>query len=41
MKKLDRIIQQEDDAELYREFEKRQVPERNFIYQTFFGGRFG
>lgn len=29
-----------DDAELYREFEQRHVPERNFIYQTFFGGRF-
>lgn len=29
-----------DDAELYREFEKRQVPEREFIYQTFLGGRF-
>ena len=28
-----------DDAELYREFETRQVPEREFIYRTFFGGR--
>ena len=41
MKKLDRIIHQADDAELYREFEKWQVPERDFIYQTFFGERFG
>jgi putative phosphoesterase len=29
-----------DDIELYCEFEKRQVPERKFIYQAFFGGRF-
>jgi putative phosphoesterase len=29
-----------DDTDLYRQFEKRQVPERGFIYQTFFGGRF-
>jgi putative phosphoesterase len=29
-----------DDADLHREFEKRQVPERDFIYQVFFGGRF-
>jgi predicted phosphodiesterase len=29
-----------DDAELYHEFEQRHVPERKFIYQTFFGGRF-
>jgi predicted phosphodiesterase len=29
-----------DDAELYRDFEQRRVPEREFIYQTFFGGRF-
>jgi putative phosphoesterase len=29
-----------EDTDLYREFEKRQVPERDFIYQVFFGGRF-
>ena len=29
-----------DDEDLYREFEKRHVPEREFIYQVFFGGRF-
>ena len=29
-----------DDVDLHREFEKRQVPERDFIYQVFFGGRF-
>ncbi len=29
-----------DDLPLFREFEKRQVPERDFIYQIFFGGRF-
>jgi predicted phosphodiesterase len=29
-----------DDAPLYRAFEARAVPERTFIYQAFFGGRF-
>ncbi|MCA9966942.1 MAG: metallophosphoesterase family protein [Anaerolineales bacterium] len=30
-----------DDRELYHTFEKRQVPERNFLYRVFYGGRFG
>lgn len=30
-----------DDQELYEAFEKRNVPERDFIYRAFFGGRFG
>ena len=30
-----------DDCELFETFERRDVPERIFIYQTFFGGRFG
>ena len=30
-----------DDAPLYRAFEERRVPEREFIYTAFFGGRFG
>jgi predicted phosphodiesterase len=30
-----------DDTELWQAFERRRVPERHFIYQTFFGGRFG
>lgn len=29
-----------DDTVLYAEFERREVPERKFIYQAFFGGRF-
>jgi len=29
-----------DDVELYESFERRNVPERHFIHQTFFGGRF-
>jgi predicted phosphodiesterase len=29
-----------NDAELYQAFEKSQLPERNFIYKIFFGGRF-
>ncbi len=29
-----------DDAELYKKFEERNVPDRKFIYKTFFGGRF-
>ncbi len=29
-----------DDKALYRTFEQRRVPERAFIYQAFFGGRF-
>jgi predicted phosphodiesterase len=29
-----------DDGELHAAFEDRQVPERGFIYRTFFGGRF-
>jgi len=29
-----------DDTELFREFERREVPERKFIYKAFFGGRF-
>jgi putative phosphoesterase len=29
-----------DDAELYKAFESRQVPERNFLYQAFYAGRF-
>jgi len=28
-----------DDAELLKTFERRGVPEREFIYRTFFGGR--
>jgi predicted phosphodiesterase len=28
-----------DDTELFKEFEKRKVPEREFIYQAFFGRR--
>lgn len=30
-----------DDKELHRAFEERKVPEREFIYRVFFGGRFG
>lgn len=30
-----------DDAALFAAFEGRRVPERAFIYQAFFGGRFG
>lgn len=30
-----------DDDWLYHTFEERAVPERDFIYQVFFGGRFG
>jgi predicted phosphodiesterase len=30
-----------DDKELFRTFEDRNVPEREFIYKAFFGGRFG
>jgi predicted phosphodiesterase len=30
-----------DDKELYEAFEDREVPERDFIYKVFFGGRFG
>lgn len=30
-----------DDKELYDVFEGRDVPEREFIYKVFFGGRFG
>lgn len=30
-----------DDAGLFRAFERRDVPERAFIYRAFFGGRFG
>jgi hypothetical protein len=29
------------DAELFRAFEQREVPEREFIYRAFFGGRSG
>ncbi|MBN1966276.1 MAG: metallophosphoesterase family protein [Anaerolineae bacterium] len=29
-----------DDTPLYRAFEQRAVPEREFIYRAFFGGRF-
>jgi putative phosphoesterase len=29
-----------DDAELYAAFEERNVPDREFIYEVFFGGRF-
>lgn len=29
-----------DDAGLYDAFERRQVPERKFLYQAFYGGRF-
>ncbi len=29
-----------DDAGLFRAFEERQVPDRELIYRTFFGGRF-
>ena len=29
-----------DDAGLLNTFEERQVPDRNFIYRAFFGGRF-
>lgn len=29
-----------DDAGLFRDFEQRQVPERQFIYRVFLGGRF-
>lgn len=29
-----------DDKELYEAFEDRNVPERDFIYKAFFGGRF-
>ncbi len=29
-----------DDTALFKEFERREVPERFFIYQAFFGGRF-
>jgi predicted phosphodiesterase len=30
-----------DDRDLARAFEQRAVPERGFLYQAFFGGRFG
>ncbi|HLO15348.1 MAG TPA: metallophosphoesterase family protein [Anaerolineales bacterium] len=30
-----------DDKELYEAFEDRKVPEKEFIYKVFFGGRFG
>jgi putative phosphoesterase len=30
-----------EDKELYEAFEDRKVPEREFIYKVFFGGRFG
>jgi hypothetical protein len=30
-----------DDSMLHTAFEQRDVPERAFIYQAFFGGRFG
>ncbi len=30
-----------DDKELFEAFEDRKVPERDFIYKVFFGGRFG
>jgi putative phosphoesterase len=30
-----------DDRDLFGAFESRNVPEREFIYKTFFGGRFG
>lgn len=30
-----------DDHALYHAFEERAVPERAFLYQAFFGGRFG
>ncbi|MHA1733971.1 MAG: metallophosphoesterase family protein [Promethearchaeota archaeon] len=29
-----------DDTTVFRDFEERGVPERNFIYSAFFGGRF-
>ena len=29
-----------DDTELYRAFEQRKVPEREFIYRAFYGNRF-
>ena len=29
-----------DDEELWKTFEQRKVPEREFLYRTFFGGRF-
>ena len=29
-----------DDSALFREFEKRKVPEREFIIRAFFGGRY-
>ena len=29
-----------DDAELFKAFERRMVPDREFIYREFFGGRF-
>jgi predicted phosphodiesterase len=29
-----------DDAELFAAFEERNVPDREFIYEVFFGGRF-
>jgi len=29
-----------DDTVLFKEFERREVPERFFIYKAFFGGRF-
>ena len=29
-----------DDASLFQDFEKRKVPEREFIYRAFFGGRY-
>jgi putative phosphoesterase len=29
-----------DDSELFRVFEQRKVPARQFLYQAFFGGRF-
>lgn len=29
-----------DDSELYKDFERRGVPERDFLYRAFFGDRF-
>ena len=29
-----------DDTMLFKEFERREIPDRSFIYKAFFGGRF-
>jgi hypothetical protein len=37
---LDKRAVSYDDAPLYEAFERREVPERHFLYRAFFGSRF-